>query len=149
MMYWVEGHNSRVLGTLPPRAIFIFLWIRLSIIHKTHLLSSLFFKFHIKKLACFHEPQIGRIYPNISLSDSLFRLTNFKRKIKFELPNYLGLWTINTTNALIKNFTSTSTSLRYLYRDVIYIYIYMWSLFFDFSVAQCSIRRSRARCIGR
>ena len=79
-MCWLEGHNSRVLGTLPPRAIFMFLWIRLSVIHEKHFLSSLFSKFYIKILACFHEPQLGRIYLIISLSDSIFGLTNYKQK---------------------------------------------------------------------
>ena len=62
MMYWVESHNSRVLGTLPPQEIFMFLWIRLSIIHKTHFLSSLFFKFHVKK-TCVFSPAIT--WPNL------------------------------------------------------------------------------------
>ena len=96
--FWVEGHNSRVLGTLPPQVIFRFLWIRLSIIHETHLLRSLFSKYHVKKLACFHEPQLGRI--SLNIADSVFRFTNYEPKSwirvaeLFALVNHCRLWTI-------------------------------------------------------
>ena len=95
---WVEGHNRRVLGTLPPRAVFIFLWIRLSIIHETHFLSSLFSNYHVNKLACFHEPQLGRI--SLNIADSVFRFTNYEPKSwiriaeLFALVNHCRLWTI-------------------------------------------------------
>ena len=51
--------------------IFIFLWIRLLFIHKTHALSSLFSNYHLIKLAIFYEFQSGRISLNVSLSDSV------------------------------------------------------------------------------
>ena len=66
-------HRSQQLSftALSSRSIFIFLWIRLLLIHKTYALSSTFSIYHGKKLACFYEPQFGRISPNISLSDSV------------------------------------------------------------------------------
>ena len=146
MMYWVEGHNSWVLGALPPREIFMFLWIRLSIIHKTHLLSSLFSKFHVKKLGCFHEPQIGRIYPNISLSNSFLRLTNFKRK-KLNSSCRI-IWVCKPSIPQI-HWLKFHFNFIEIFIPRCNLYIYIWSLSFDFSVAQCSIRRSRARCRGR
>ena len=50
---------------LSSRAIFMFQWIRLSFIHKTLDLNSLFFTCHVKKLVCFYEPQFGQISVNI------------------------------------------------------------------------------------
>ena len=57
---------------LSSRAIFKFRWIRLSFIHKTHALNTLFSACHVKKLACIYEPQFGWSSLNISLSDSVF-----------------------------------------------------------------------------
>ena len=65
-------HSKQPSFTTPSsRSIFIFLWFRLLLIHKTYALSSMFSIYHGKKLACFYEPQFGRISPNISLSDSV------------------------------------------------------------------------------
>ena len=57
--------------TLLSWAIFMFLWIRLSFVHKTKALNSLFSNWHVKKLACFYELRFGRISLNKSLSDSV------------------------------------------------------------------------------
>ena len=56
---------------LSSRAIFIFRWIRLSLIYKTLALDCLFSTCHVKKLACFYEPQFCPVSLNISLSDSV------------------------------------------------------------------------------
>ena len=56
---------------LSSRAIFMFRWIRLSFIPKTFALYTLFSTCHVKKLACFYEPQFGWSSLNISLSDSV------------------------------------------------------------------------------
>ena len=75
------------LTALSFQAIFMLLWIRLSYIHKTQALSSLFSDCYVKKLAYFYELSFGRISLNISVSDSAletnFRLTiekNFRQK---------------------------------------------------------------------
>ena len=60
--------------------IFMFLWIRLSFIHKTHALGTLFCNCHVKILVCFYEPQVGRISLNISLSVFVLRLKNLRQK---------------------------------------------------------------------
>ena len=84
------------ISALSSRAIFFFLWIRLSFIHKTHALRSLFSNYHEKKL-CFHEPQFGRISLNISRSDSVLRLRHLRQKCHirtielFQLVNYCSL----------------------------------------------------------
>ena len=59
-------------AALSSRAIFMFRWIRLSFIYKTHALNTLFSACHVKKLACIYEPQFGWSSLNISLSDSVF-----------------------------------------------------------------------------
>ena len=60
--------------------IFMFLWIRLSFIHKTQALGTLFCNCHVKILVCFYEPQVGRISLNISLSVFVLRLKNLRQK---------------------------------------------------------------------
>ena len=55
---------------LSSQAIFMFLWIRLLFIHKTHTLRNLFFNFNVTRIADFYEPQFVRISLIISLSDS-------------------------------------------------------------------------------
>ena len=101
-------HRSQQLSftALSSRSIFIFLWIRLLLIHKTYALSSTFSIYHGKKLACFYEPQFGRISPNISLSDFLLAtkllqataLDSTCRTISvcklLEIVNFHGLWTL-------------------------------------------------------
>ena len=44
-------------------------------------LSSSFTIFHVKKLACFCEPQFGRISLNISLSDSVLETKKLQAKV--------------------------------------------------------------------
>ena len=73
-------HNSGVFQTLSSWEIFMFQWIRLSFIHKTHALSSLLSNCYVCKLASFHEPRFGRSSLNISLLDSVFRLEKIKAK---------------------------------------------------------------------
>ena len=54
-------HRSQKAGftALSYLAIFMLLWIRMSCIHKTHTISSLFCNFHVKKIACIYE-LVGR-----------------------------------------------------------------------------------------
>ena len=78
---------------LSSRASFMFQWIRLSFIHKTQALSSLFFSIVVKKnLACFYEPLFSRISRNISLSDSVQETKKtLCKSVKFELPNSISV----------------------------------------------------------
>ena len=69
---------------LSSRAIFMFRWIRLSFIHKTLALKCLFSTCHVKELACFYEPQFGRVSLNISLSDSVLET----KRLHAEVLNY-------------------------------------------------------------
>ena len=69
---------------LSSRAIFMFRWIRLSFIHKTLALNCLFSTCHVKELACFYEPQFGRVSLNISLSDSVLET----KRLHAEVLNY-------------------------------------------------------------
>ena len=82
--------------TLVTGAIFMFLWIQLSLIHITHALSNLFLLLSSnKKFACFYEPQFGWISLNISILDSLLKLkTTSSTRVEFDLPNYFSLWAI-------------------------------------------------------
>ena len=58
-------------------------------------LSSLFTNCHVKKLACFCEPQFGRISLNISPPHSVIETKKTSSKsVGFDLPNYLSLQTI-------------------------------------------------------
>ena len=54
---------------------------RLSLIHNTLAFNSLFSCSHVKKLACFYEPQFGWIWLNISLSDSFLETTKLQAKV--------------------------------------------------------------------
>ena len=55
-------------------------------------LSSLFTSCHVKKLACFCEPQFGRISLNISPPHSVMEIKkNSSKKVRLDLPNYLSL----------------------------------------------------------
>ena len=75
---------------LSPQATFMFPWIQLSFIHKTQALNSLFR--HLKTLACFYEPQFGRILLNIALSNFILEIKkNYGKRVKFDLPNYFSL----------------------------------------------------------
>ena len=64
---------------LSSREIFIFLWIRLSFIHKTHALSSFFSSCHVWKLGCFCVSRFGRISLNISSLGSACRPKSFRQ----------------------------------------------------------------------
>ena len=67
---------------LSSRAIYMFLWIRLSFIYKTHAFSSLSFYFScIKTCGFFCKPQCGRILLKISLSYIGLRLKKKKAKV--------------------------------------------------------------------
>ena len=66
---------------LSSRAIFMFRWIRLSFIHKTLALNCLFSTCHVKKLACFYEPQFCRVSLNISLSDSVLETKKLQAEV--------------------------------------------------------------------
>ena len=63
-------------------------------------LSSLFTICHVKKLACFHEPQFGRISLNISLSDSVLEKEKLQAKMLnstcriIEFVNSCRMWTL-------------------------------------------------------
>ena len=61
------------LKALSSQAIFMFPSFGLFFIHKIHALSSLFSNCHVKKPACFYEPQFGQISLNISLSNSVLK----------------------------------------------------------------------------
>ena len=152
LICWVESHNRRISGTLPPREVFIFLWIRLSTIHKTHFLSSLFSKYHVKKLAYFHEPQLGRI--SLDIADSVFRLKNYEPKSwirvaeLFALLNHCSLWmiwhfwqllvfsqpirSICSSEWLILASFMRVWNMLYSYYIYIYIlrYVYIWKCLF-------------------
>ena len=56
------------------------------------------FLVYVKKLACFYEPQFGRISLNISLSDSVLDTKKSSGKsVDFDLPiscNYRRMWTL-------------------------------------------------------
>ena len=60
-------------ASLSSRAIFMFRWIRLSVLQKTLALNS-FLPCHVKKLACFYEPYFGWSSLNISLHDSVLEI---------------------------------------------------------------------------
>ena len=66
----IRACSDILSDALSSRAISTFRWIRLSFIHKTLALNCLFSTCHVKKLACFYEPQFCRVSPSISLSDS-------------------------------------------------------------------------------
>ena len=66
---------------LSSRAMFMFRWIWLSFIPKTFALYTLFSTCHVKKLACFYEPQFGRSSLNISISDSVEETKNLQAKV--------------------------------------------------------------------
>ena len=80
---------------LSSRAIFMFRWIWLSFIRKTHALSSLFSNCHVKKLTCFYDPQFGRILLNISLSDSVLETKKtLGKRVEFDMKKYFSWQTI-------------------------------------------------------
>ena len=91
---------------LSSRAIFIFRWIRLSFIYKILALDCLFSTCHVKKLACFYEPQFGRVSLSISLSDSVLETKRLQAEVLnstcrtvqvFKLlqnVNFDGFWTL-------------------------------------------------------
>ena len=85
---------------LSSRAIFIFRWIRLSLIYKTLALDCLFSTCHVKKLACFYEPQFGRVSLSISLSDSVLETKRLQAEVLirpaelFKFLNYCRMWTL-------------------------------------------------------
>ena len=78
---------------------FISLCIRLSFIHKTHALISLFYSCCVK-LACFYERQFSQIWLNISLSDSVLETKKLQAKVlnstcrTIPVVNYCRLWTL-------------------------------------------------------
>ena len=72
-------------------AIFMFWWIRLSFIHKTLALNSLFSTCHMKKLVCFNEPHSGHFSVNIPFSFCIGDKKPTGRSIRFNLLNYLSL----------------------------------------------------------
>ena len=79
---------------LSSRAIFMFRWIRLSFIHKTLALNCLFSTCHVKELACFYEPQFGRVSLNISLSDSVLEI----KILQAEVLNYSSFLLLQNEN---------------------------------------------------
>ena len=79
---------------LSSRAIFMFRWIRLSFIHKTLALKCLFSTCHVKELACFYEPQFGRVSLNISLSDSVLET----KRLHAEVLNYSSFLLLQNVN---------------------------------------------------
>ena len=79
---------------LSSRAIFKFRWIRLSFIHKTLALNCLFSTCHVKELACFYEPQFGRVSLNISLSDSVLEI----KILQAEVLNYSSFLLLQNEN---------------------------------------------------
>ena len=93
---WWRPHQSLQPSfmALSSRAIFMFRWIRLSVTRKTHLerfygsvIISLFTICHVKKLACFCEPQFGRILLNISPPHSVWEAKRTSGKsVTFDLP---------------------------------------------------------------
>ena len=54
---------------------------RLSFIHNTLALNSLFSNCHVKKLACCYESQFGLISLNISLSESVLETKKLQTKV--------------------------------------------------------------------
>ena len=80
------------LKALSSQAIFMFPSFGLFFIHKIHALSSLFSNCHVKKPACFYEPQFGQISLNISLSDSVLETKRKFRQTCYQ-SNYCRLWT--------------------------------------------------------
>ena len=94
---------------LSSREIFIFLWIRLSLIYKTHALSSFFFQLSRIKAWVFCVSRFGRISLNISYSGSACRLKSFRqvsnstcRSISVcELLHILTLMVWHTKKALV------------------------------------------------
>ena len=66
---------------LSSRAIFTFWWIQLSFIHKTLALNSLFSTCHVKKLACFYEPQFSHFSVNIPFSDSVLETKKLQAEV--------------------------------------------------------------------
>ena len=79
---------------LSSRAIFMFRWIRLSFIHRTLALNCLFSTCHVKELACFYEPQFGRVSLNISLSDSVLET----KRLHGEVLNYSSFLLLQNVN---------------------------------------------------
>ena len=94
-MRWVEGlisRSSRVFTALLSRTIFIFPWIQLSFIHKTHALSNLFSNCHVKKNCIFFW---ATIRPDFS-EHSTFRLYWKSEKLQAKVLNStrrtISLW---------------------------------------------------------
>ena len=87
-------HQSlqRSFKALSSRAIFMFRWFRLLFTHKTHALSNMFPRCHVKKLAFLWVT----VWPDFS-GHFTFRLETKKlpaKSVSFDLPNYLSLWII-------------------------------------------------------
>ena len=87
-------------GAVIPSDLFMFRCIRLSFIHKTLALNCLFSTCHVKKLACFYEPQFGRVSLSISLSDSVLETKRLQAEVLirpaelFKFLNYCRMWTL-------------------------------------------------------
>ena len=82
VLSWKPSQSQQLSFTeLSSQAIFIFLWIRLSFIHKKHALSSLFCTHHVEKLVSFYELQFSWISLNISLSDSVLDTEKLQVKV--------------------------------------------------------------------
>ena len=82
VLSWRPSQSQQLSFTeLSSQAIFIFLWIRLSFIHKKHALSSLFCTHHVEKLVCFYELQISWVSLKISLSDSVLETKKLQVKV--------------------------------------------------------------------
>ena len=77
----IRACSDILSDALSSRAISTFRWIRLSFIHKTLALNCLFSTCHVKKLACFYEPQFCRVSLNISLSDSVLETKKLQAEV--------------------------------------------------------------------
>ena len=124
---------------LSSRAIFMYLWIRLSLVIQ-HTSCAVFF--FVKELACFYEPQFSRNSLNISLSD--YMLETKKKKIQekglnwtcqtnsvcklLQYVNFDGYWTLMVWHFWQDSSYSTNQIIEPFLQGSWYTY---WSVFYE------------------
>ena len=116
-------HQSQQLSytALSSRATFIFLWIRLLFIHKTHALSRLFSNRHVKKLAYFMSFNSAGFHFTFHFQILHYRLKTVGQKCLIrpaellQFVNYCRLWTLIVWH---QNFPKTKQNKRGMTKSI-------------------------------
>ena len=81
--------------TLVTGAIFMFLWIQLSLIHITHALSNLFLLLSSKKTCVLLWATVRSDFTEyFNFGFSMKTKKTWSTRVEFDLPNYFSLWAI-------------------------------------------------------